>query len=62
MELWNQARRQDFASVQKPQGGHIFWKQFWMYAATGGPNMTWGAQILNVVPGTADPPAGDGPA
>jgi len=35
--------------------GHIFKIQRWMYAATGGPNVKWGA-------GHHWPPAGDGPA
>jgi len=48
--------------VQKPQGGHIFKIQYWMYATTGGPNMKWGAQILNGEAGTTGPGAGDDPA
>jgi len=32
-----------------------------MYAATGGPNVKWGAPISNGGPGTTGPPAGDGP-
>jgi len=45
--LWLQARRQDLAAGgpktrwrgKKPEGGHIFKIQYWMYAATGGPNV-----------------------
>jgi len=36
---------------QKPEGEHIFKIQYWIYAATGGPNVKWGAPISN----------GDGP-
>ena len=32
-----------------------------MYAATGGPNVKWGAPISNGGPGTTGPLAGDGP-
>jgi len=32
-----------------------------MYAATGGTDMKWGAQILNGGVGHHSPPAGDGP-
>jgi len=33
---------------QKPEGGrHIFKIQYWIYAATGGPNVKWGAPISN---------------
>jgi len=46
---------------QRPKGRLHFQKQYWMYAATGRPNMKWGAQILNEGPGTIGPPAGDGP-
>ena len=46
-----QARRQNLAAgrakkqTEGPKtrrGGHIFKIQYWMYAATGGPNMKWG--------------------
>jgi len=40
----HQARRQDFAAWAENHKGRI---QYWMYAATGGPNMKLGAQILN---------------
>jgi len=43
------------------RGGHIFKIQYWMYAATRGPNMKWGAQISNGGPSTTGTPAGDGP-
>jgi len=46
----NQARRQDLAAGgpntrcrgKEPEGGHILKIQYWMYAATGGPNVKWG--------------------
>jgi len=39
-----QARRQDVAAggAKKQKGEHIFKIQYWMYAATGGPNVKWG--------------------
>ena len=39
-----QARRQDLAAggAINQKGGHIFKIQYWMYAATGGPNLKWG--------------------
>jgi len=58
-----QARRQDVAAgggKNEKEGpkirreGDIFKIQYCMYAATGGPNMKWGA-------GHQWPPAGDGP-
>jgi len=50
-----QARRQDLAAGgQKPEGGHIFKTLYWMYAATRGSNVKWGA-------GHHWPPAGDDP-
>ena len=44
------------------RGGHIFKILYWMYAATRGPNVKWGAQISNGGTGTTAPPAGDDPA
>ena len=41
--------------------GHIFKIQYWMYAATGGPNVKWGATISNGGSGHHCPPGGDGP-
>ena len=38
------------------RGGHIFKIQYWMYAATGGPNMKWGAPISNGGTGRHCPP------
>jgi len=39
----DQACRQDVAAGgEKQKGGHIFKIQYWMYAATGGPNVKWG--------------------
>ena len=57
------------AGGQKPdggaknqKGGHIFKIQYWMYAATGGPNVKRGAPISNRGGGgTTSHPAGDGP-
>jgi len=40
---------------QKPQGRHIFYIQYWMYAATGGQNIKMGW------PGNIGHPADDGP-
>ena len=46
-----QARRQDLAAGEAKnqkegpkvkRGDHIFKIQYWMYAATGGPNVKWG--------------------
>ena len=60
-----QARRQDLAAggakEQKEgpktrSGGHFFEIQYWMYAATGGPNVKWGAPILKRVGGHHCPP------
>jgi len=50
-----QARRQDLAAGgQKPErgaknqkGGHILKIQYWIYAATSGPNVKWEAPISN---------------
>jgi len=51
-----QARRQDLAAGRAKnqkegsitrRGGHIFKIHHWMYAATGGPNVKWGAPISN---------------
>jgi len=39
LDKTNQDRRQDL-----PAGGHIFKKQYWMYATTGGPNVKWGGR------------------
>jgi len=54
---------------QKPKGGaknqkgvHILKIQYWIYVATGGPNVKWGAPISNGGAGHHWPPAGDGPA
>jgi len=49
---------------QKPEGGgHIFKMQYWMYAATGGPNVKWGGTDFKWGgAGTTGPPVGDGPA
>jgi len=57
-----QARRQDLAAggTKNQKGNHILKIQYWMYAATGGPNVKWGAPISNGGPGTTSPPAGDG--
>jgi len=60
-----QARRQDLAAEgaknQKEwpktrRGGHIFKIQYWMYAATEGPNVKWGAPISNGGAGHHWPP------
>ena len=55
---WSQARRQDLAAggvknqkegsktrrgAKNQKGGHIFKIQYWMHAATGGPNVKWGS-------------------
>jgi len=45
----------------KIRRGNIFKIQYWVYAATGGPNVKWGAPIPNGGPGTTGPPAGNGP-
>jgi len=48
---WIQACRQDLAAggainqkegPKTRRGGHIFKIQYWLYAATGGPNVKWG--------------------
>ena len=41
------------------KGGHLFKIQYWMHAATGGPNVKWGAPLSNGGAGTTGPPAGD---
>jgi len=60
-----QARRQDLAAggaknqkegPKTRRGRHIFKIQYRMYAATGGPNVKWGAPILNGGSGTTGPP------
>ena len=48
--------------AKNQKGGHIFKIQCWMYAATGGPNVKWGAPISNGGPGTTGAPAGEDPA
>jgi len=58
-----QARRQDLAAGgsktkkrgQKPKRGHIFRIQYWINAATGGPNVKWGAPISNGGRGSTGP-------
>jgi len=68
-KFWHRARRQGLAAGgpktrkrgQKPEGGAHFKIQYWMYAATGGPNVKWGCTDFKWGPGTTDPPAGDGP-
>jgi len=65
-QAFKQARRQDLAAGggQKPEGGaHIFKIQYWIYVATGGPNVKWGGTDFKWG-GRAPlpPPAGDGPA
>jgi len=52
---------QKSGGAKNRSGGHIFKIQYWMYVATEGPNVKWGAPILNGGPGTTGPPAGDGP-
>jgi len=48
---WKQARRQNLVAggtkkqkegPKSRRGGHIFKIQYWIYAATGGPNVKWG--------------------
>jgi len=58
------ARLQDLAAggPKTRMGGHILKILYWMYAATRGPNVKWGAQISNGRPGTTGRPVGDGPA
>ena len=65
-----QARRKNLAAGgQKPEGGaknqkgggHIFEILYWMYAATTGPHVKWGAQISNGGAGTTASPSGDDP-
>jgi len=59
-----QARRQDLAAGgpkyrrrgQNQKGGHIFKIQYWMYVATGEPNVKWGAPISNGGAGHHCPP------
>jgi len=46
---------------QKPEGGPHFSNKVMDYAATGRPNVKWGAPISNGGPGTTGIPAGDGP-
>jgi len=43
------------------RGGHIFKIQYWMYVATGRPNVKREAPISNGGPGTTGLPAGDSP-
>jgi len=69
MAMLRQARRQDLApgraknQMEGPKNsrGHIFKIQYWMYAATGGPNVKWGEPISNGGAGHHWPPASDGP-
>jgi len=60
----NQARRQDVAAggaknekegPKMRRGDHILKIQYWMYAATGGPNVKWGGRA------PLAPPVGDDP-
>jgi len=64
MLLLYQARRQDLAAggTKNQKGDHIFKIQYWMYVATGGPNVKWGHRYQMGGPGTTGSPAGDGPA
>jgi len=49
--------QQDFAAGEAEKDkGDTFKIQYWMYAATGGPNMKWGVQILNGGPCTTATP------
>ena len=53
----SQARRQNLpAGGTKTRRGNIFKIQYWVYAATRGPNVKWGAPIPNGGPGTTEPP------
>jgi len=58
-----QARRQDLAAggPKTRRVGTIFKIHYWMYAATGGSNVKWGAPISNGGQAPLAPPAGDGP-
>jgi len=58
-----QARRQDLAAggAKKQKGSHVFKILYWMYAATRGRNVKWGAQISNEGAGHHCPPADDDP-
>jgi len=47
--------------AKKQKGGHIFKIQYWMYAATGVPNVKWGVHRFQMGGGHHWPPAGDGP-
>ena len=48
------AKNQEWPKTRR--GGHIFKIQYWMYVATGGPNVKWGAPISNGGGGTTGPP------
>jgi len=54
------AKNQEGPKTRK--GGRTFKILYWMYAATKGPNVKWGAQISNGEPGTTGRSAGDRPA
>jgi len=56
-----QARHQDLAAggPKTRRGGHIFKIQYWMYVATGGPNVKWGGTDLKWGAGDHCPLAGD---
>jgi len=55
---YSQARRQNLAAegAKNQKRGHIFKFQYWMYAATGGPNVIWGA-LKRVQPGCVRAPS-----
>jgi len=41
------ARMEQQGRPKTRRGGHILKTQYWMYAATAGPNAKWGALISN---------------
>jgi len=45
--IWQQGGQKPDGGAEKQTGGHIFQIQNWMHAATGLPNVKWGARISN---------------
>jgi len=56
VRIWQQGEPRTRRRAKTRRGGHIFKIQYWMFVATGGPNVKRGG------PGTTGPPDGDGPA
>ena len=59
--IYQQGGQKPGGGAKNQKGGHIFEIQYWMYAATRGPNVKWRGTDFKWGLGTTGPPAGDGP-